>query len=84
MLPTATRHLLAATMGPDGTFASDGRPVVFQAPVLEYWDNDDTRQYSLAPDGTGLLLMRRLRPTAGASALRLILLEHVVPEEGSR
>ena len=78
----AEGKILAARMGPDGTFPSDGRSVVFQYALGEYWDNDDTRQYSLTPDGTGFLLMRRLRAGSGSSPMRLILREHIVPEEG--
>ncbi|HLT09436.1 MAG TPA: hypothetical protein VK028_01350, partial [Micromonosporaceae bacterium] len=71
-------QVLAAAMRPDGSFPSEGRAVVFQAPVLEYWDNDDTRQYSLTPEGTGFLMMRRLRTAAGTNAMRLILREHLL------
>ncbi len=78
----AEGQILAARMGPDGTFPSDGRSVAFQYTIGEYWDNDDTRQYSLTPDGTGFLLMRRLRAAAGSTPMRLILREHIIPEEG--
>jgi Tol biopolymer transport system component len=74
-------QILAATMGPRGDFPSDGQRVVFQSPIREYWDNDDTRQYSLTPDGRGFLLMRRIHSAAGPSVMRLILREHVVPGE---
>jgi hypothetical protein len=68
-------------MRPDGSFPGEGHSVVFQGTVLEYWDNDDTRQYSLTPDGTGLLMMRRLRAAAGTNSMRLILREHIVPNQ---
>jgi len=74
-------QVVAATMGPDGTFPSDGRSVAFQYALGEYWDNDDTRQYSLTPDGTGFLMMRRLRAGVGSSPMRLILREQIVPPE---
>jgi len=72
-------QILSATMVPDGTFPIDGRSVVFEYPLGEFWDNDDTRQYSLTPDGTGFLLMRRLRAGAGSTPMRLILREQIVP-----
>jgi Tol biopolymer transport system component len=72
-------QILAATMGPRGDFPSDGQRVVFQSPIREYWDNDDTRQYSLTPDGRGFLLMRRIHSAAGSTAMHLILREHIVP-----
>jgi eukaryotic-like serine/threonine-protein kinase len=74
-------QILAARMGPRGDFPGEGRRVVFQSPIREYWDNDDTRQYSLTPDGKGFLLMRRIRSAAGSSPMHLILREHVVPSE---
>jgi serine/threonine-protein kinase len=73
-------QILAAVMGADGTFPSDGRSVVFQSAPSEYWDNDDTRQYSLTPDGKGFLLMRRIRAAAGSTPMRLILREHIAPD----
>ena len=80
----ARGQILAATMGPGGDFPSDGRRVVFESPLREYWDSDDTRQYSLTPDGKGFLLMRRIRPTAGSTPMHLVLREHFLPAAGSR
>ncbi len=62
-------------------FSGGGRRMVFQAPVLEYWDNDDTRQYTLAPDGSGLLMMRRLLSSTASGGMRLILRERIIPPE---
>jgi serine/threonine-protein kinase len=71
-------RVLAAVMGPDGTFPASGRSVVFEnSATREYWDNDDSRHYSLLPDGTGFLMMRRVRRTAESAATRLILREQV-------
>ena len=63
---------------PDGTFPASGRSLVFDHPATrEYWDNDDTQQYSLLPDGKGFLMMRRVRRTTESVATRLILRERV-------
>jgi len=70
-------------MDPDGRFPRDGRSVVFQSAIREYWDNDDTRQYSLMPDGKSFLMMRRIRLAADSSRARLILREHVLPAAGA-
>ena len=69
-------RILAAAMDSDGRFPRDGRSVVSQSAIREYWDNDDTRQYSLMPDGKGFLMMRRVRLTADSSRARLVLREH--------
>ncbi len=76
-------RIIAAAMDSDGRFPSDGRSVVLQSALREYWDNDDTRQYSLMPDGSGFLMMRRIRLTADSSRARLILREHVIPPAGA-
>jgi Tol biopolymer transport system component len=72
-------QILAATMNPDGTFPGDGRSIIHQSPVREFWDNDDTRQYALLPDGSGFLMLRRVWNTADSTATRLILRERIVP-----
>ncbi len=77
-------QVLAAIMGPNGTFPRDRQSVVVQSAIREYWDNDDTRQYSLMPDGKGFLMMRRIRSTAGSTPMHLVLREHFLPEKGSR
>jgi serine/threonine-protein kinase len=77
-------QIVAARMGPNGTFPRDRRSVVVQSAIREYWDNDDTRQYSLTPDGKGFLMMRRIRSTAGSSPMHLVLREHFLPAAGSR
>ena len=74
-------QIIAATMEPDGTFPASGRSVVWQGTPDEYWENDDSRQYALTPDGQGFLLMRRIRSPAGAAAMHLVLREHFVPTE---
>jgi hypothetical protein len=66
-------------MDPDGTFPSDGRSVVHQSAVREFWDNDDTRQLTLLPDGSGFLMLRRMWSTADSTVSRLILREQIVP-----
>jgi hypothetical protein len=77
-------QIVAARMGSNGTFPRDQRSVVVQSAVREYWDNDDTRQYSLMPDGTGFLMMRRIRSTAGSTPMHLVLREHFLPAAGGR
>jgi len=77
-------QVLAARMGPNGTFPRDRQSVVVQSAIREYWDNDDTRQYSLMPGGTGFLMMRRIRSTAGSTPMHLVLREHFLSGEGSR
>jgi len=72
-------QILAATMSRDGTLPSEGRSIVHQSTVREFWDNDDTRQYALLPDGSGFLMMQRIRATTDSSRTRLILREQIVP-----
>ncbi len=74
-------QIIAATMDTDGSFPASGRSVVWQGEADEYWENDDTRQYTLTPDGKGFLLMRRIRTAAGAKPMHLVLREHFVPTE---
>ncbi len=45
-------------------------------------DNDDSRQYSLMPDGSGLLVIRRLRAGQVESLNHLMLREHALPTVG--
>jgi len=73
-------QIIAATMDANGRFPASGQSVIWQGDPDEYWQNDDTRQYALTPDGRGFLLMRRIRAAAGSTPMRLILRENVVAE----
>ena len=72
-----TGEVLSAEMTPDGTFPVSGRSVRFQSAPREYLDNDDTRQYALMPDGSGFVMIRRVRRPAESAATRLILREGI-------
>jgi Tol biopolymer transport system component/tRNA A-37 threonylcarbamoyl transferase component Bud32 len=80
----ALGQILAAQMDSSGGVPVGPRTVVRQFTPREYWDNDDARMYELAPDGTGLLMMRRMRNPATSTANgRLILREHILRNAGA-
>ncbi len=74
-------QIIAATMDANGGFPASGQSVVWQGAPDEYWQNDDTRQYVLTPDGKGFLLMRRIRAAGGETQMHLVLREHFLPED---
>ncbi|MBA2291781.1 MAG: serine/threonine-protein kinase [Gemmatimonadales bacterium] len=75
--------VIAADVSTTGGFRVTGRTVVLETPQNSLMDNDDSRQYTLMPNGKDLLMIRRLSVDTAAPVLSgLVLREHALPNPG--
>jgi hypothetical protein len=79
--PTEGRFWLA-DLQLDGDLRVVGRTLISETVPGSLLDNDDSRQYSLMPDGSGLLVIRRLRAIASQGSNHLMLREQALPAVG--
>jgi Tol biopolymer transport system component len=76
----AAGRVIAAEVTTTGGFQVTGRTVVLETPPNSLLDNDDSRQYTLMPNGKDLLMIRRVSVDTAAPTLSgLVLREHALP-----